>query len=152
MTARRRGAALVALGLVGASCLGASCGSDRPDGITLDDPWARPTPPNAETGAIYFVARNGTDADDVLVEATSPWCDHIEVHTTEWRDDIMSMYLATDEQRVVPADTDVAYEPAGLHLMCVDLTRPIVEGEPVTVTVTFATAGPIEITAAAEQR
>ncbi len=118
----------------------------------VSDPWARPTAPGAEMGAIYFVADNGTDVDDALVAATSPWCDEIELHTTDTRDGVMSMYPATDEQLVVPAGGELVAEPGGLHLMCVGLTQPIVEGEPVEVTVTFATAGDVALTASAEHR
>jgi copper(I)-binding protein len=45
----------------------------------------------------------------------------------------------------VPAGATVTLSPGGLHLMMMGLKAPLVEGETVPVTLTFATAGTVEI-------
>lgn len=147
---RRRVPGLLA---VGAAVVALSaCGAGDPTALVVEDPWARPTPPNAVDGAVYFVVRNGSDVDDRLVGGASPWCGNVELHVTEWRDDVMAMYPATDAQLAIPAGEELRFEPATFHLMCVDLARPIVEGEPVEVTLSFEAAGDLRVTAAAEHR
>jgi hypothetical protein len=46
---------------------------------------------------------------------------------------------------VIPAGESVALAPGGFHLMFMDLTGPLVEGESVTVTLTFEKTGAVEV-------
>ena len=45
----------------------------------------------------------------------------------------------------IPAGETVTLQPGGFHLMFMGLNQPLVEGEAVTVTLTFETAGEIDV-------
>ncbi len=58
--------------------------------------------------------------------------------------DVMRM-RALPEGLPIPAGATVVLEPGGLHLMFMDLHRPLVEGDTVTITLTFERAGTIDV-------
>ena len=137
--------------LIMAIGIGASCGDD-PTGLIVSDPWGRPTAPDADKGAFYVEINNSSGADDQLTGASSPVCDKTELHTTTMNDGIMSMTPATDELLRIRAGDSLVLEPGGLHVMCLGLTSPLAEGEPVELQLYFAVAEPLEIMVSVEQR
>jgi copper(I)-binding protein len=46
----------------------------------------------------------------------------------------------------IPAGAKVALKPGGLHVMLLDLKQPLVSGDRVPLTLTFARAGKVEVT------
>jgi copper(I)-binding protein len=47
----------------------------------------------------------------------------------------------------LPAGESVHFEPGGLHLMLIDITAPLIAGQQVTLSLQFAKAGVVEVTA-----
>ena len=107
--------------------LATACGSDG--AVTIEDPWTRPVPDASPNAAFFMTIRNATDADDRLVEASSPACGTIEFHISSMQDGVMSMSEVPGGEILLPAETDVVLEPGGLHLMCIGKTTPMVAGE-----------------------
>jgi periplasmic copper chaperone A len=58
--------------------------------------------------------------------------------------DVMKMRPMSDGI-VIPAGETVSLEPGGLHVMFMGLSSPFIEGETVTVTLTFEKAGSVDV-------
>ena len=87
---------------------------------------------------------NHGDGDDMLIGATSPVTERVEIHIMEMDGDVMRMAPLPGGIEL-PAGGSVTLAPGGLHLMLMELDSPIVEGEPVPVTLEFQHAEPMEI-------
>ncbi len=144
-TMRRSVAPLMLAGAL----IAASCGSDG--GLSIEDPWARPTAPGAENAAFYMEIRNSGDSD-VLTGASSGRCKVTEVHVTTMTDGVMSMEPASADALIVGSDNPLTLEPGGIHVMCMGISAPLIEGEIVTVELRFGKNGPISIDANVENR
>ncbi len=140
---------LLGIGM-GALVLGAC--SDDDDGVSIDDPWARPTAPSANNAAFYGILANDADDDDRLVGAASDRCGVTEIHQTTMEDGVMSMSEASADLLAVPSGETLTLEPGGLHVMCMQVTSPLVEGETVELTLTFEQAGELVVEMPVEQR
>ena len=144
-TMRRSVAPLMLAGAL----IAASCGSDG--GLSIEDPWARPTAPGAENAAFYMEISNSGDSD-VLTGASSGRCTMTEVHATTMTDDVMSMAPATADALTVGSDNPLTLEPGGIHVMCMGIKAPLIEGEVVTVELRFGEKDPITVDASVENR
>ena len=109
--------------------------------ITVQDAWARATPPGAKIAAGYLVIRNAGAADR-LVSASSPAAERVETHTTLRDGDISRMREVKGYE--VPARGTLELKPAGSHLMLVNLKAPLKEGTTVPLTLKFERAGEVK--------
>ena len=105
--------------------------------VFIEDAWSRASIGTSRPGVAYMTLRN-TGAEPVVV--------------TGLRTDLARMPMihatTTDAQGVtrmshmyeveIAAGEAVALEPGGLHVMLMDLQRPMVEGESYTLSVIFA--------------
>lgn len=112
--------------------------------IEIEHPWSRATPPGAKTGAGYLGLVNEGSTADRLVALTSPAAPKVEVHRMSVEDGIMRM-APVQGGLEIPAGGKVVLAPGGYHLMLIGLTRPLVEGEKVPVTLTFEKAGAVTV-------
>lgn len=144
---RRRGL-LLALGAVlvlGAVGHGAHAAPPASDDLapTVSEAWARATPPGASVAAAYLTITGGSRADTLLAAVTSRAA-MTEIHEVTEADGMMQM-RPVDEGVAVPAGAVVRLAPHGLHLMLMQLARPLAAGERFTVTLRFARAGEIDV-------
>lgn len=119
----------------------------EPETITVGDiaitqPWARATPPAAVTGAGYLTITNNGATDDRLLAFDTAQANIAEVHEMSMANDRMVM-RPLEDGLPIPAGETVVLQPGGYHLMMIELTDAIVEGTPVTVTLTFEVAGAV---------
>ena len=70
---------------------------------------------------------------------------HETTETTMAGDGMMTMKEVTSV--TVPAGGTVTFEPGGYHVMLIELAKPLTIGQTFAVTLTFAKAGTIEVTA-----
>ena len=110
--------------------------------LRIEAPWTRAALEGRQ-GAGFLTIRNTGAAADRLVSATSPVAGRTELHTHIRDGDVMRMRQVEDI--AVPARGSVTLEPGGLHLMFMGLTRPLVAGETIPVTLRFAQAGEVTI-------
>jgi periplasmic copper chaperone A len=96
------------------------------------------------TGVIYLTIANTGDEDDALLGATTDRARAVEMHETKVENDIGTM-LPHDGPLVIPAGESVSLEPAGLHIMLVDLNEDIRLGDTFEVTLEFERAGEVTI-------
>ncbi len=144
-------ASLLLVSLVAAGC-GDDDEADGDGGPVAVEVWARPTAPGAETAAFYFELGNDGSAPDRLIGAESPACTSTMLHRSSMADGVMSMQPATDDELTVAPAGTVMFEPGGLHVMCMGLLDPLVEGESVPLVLTFETAGSLTLSADVEDR
>ena len=111
--------------------------------ITVDQPWARATPPGAKIGAGYMVIRNGGRSMDRLVGASTTVAQRVELHMTEADRDVARMRPVKAYEIV--AGRRIELKPGGAHLMLVNLSRPLREGDKVPVTLKFEKAGEVQV-------
>jgi len=112
--------------------------------IRIDHPWARPTQPGQQNGAVYLktVVNRGKDGDR-LVRASTPVAERVELHTMSMDGNVMRMREVADIP--VPAGQTVKLEPGGLHLMLMGLKQPLKLGDTFPVTLEFERGGRTEV-------
>ncbi len=102
--------------------------------LAFKDAWARPAAVNGN-GAVYLVIENGTDADAVLLSASSEIAQAVELHASMMNGDQMNMQM--QETVAVPAGQRVEFAPGGLHIMLVGLARELKLGDTFNLTLKF---------------
>lgn len=113
--------------------------------IMVRDPYARSSTPSSVTGAAFLVLMNHGDTDDRLIGAATDVAKRVELHThKEDANGVMKM-MEVEEGFVVPAGGMHALKRGGDHIMLMGLTRPLEQGEEISVTLTFEKAGEIEV-------
>jgi copper(I)-binding protein len=115
--------------------------------IAVTDGWSRATPPAAPAAVGFVTIKNNGAADDKLMSASSPWAGRVEIHSMSIENGVMKMREMKDGV-LVKAGASVTLAPGALHLMLVDLKRPLTAGAAVPVTLVFAKAGAVNVTLA----
>jgi copper(I)-binding protein len=93
-----------------------------------------------------MLVQNSGDRDDRLLHAVSPIAERIEIHRTHLVNGAREMD-AVQEGLAIPAGMTVVLEPASYHLMLFGLREDLVQGELFPLTLCFAGAGDVDVTA-----
>lgn len=113
--------------------------------VSVDHPYATPTPAGATTGAVYFrYLHNTGDTPDRLLGARSPAARSVEIHAMQMDGDVMRMRAlpALD----LPPRTEMPARHSGrYHLMLIDLKQPLKNGDRFPVTLDFERGGSTEV-------
>ena len=109
--------------------------------VTVENAWARATPPGAKIAAGYLTIRNAGAADK-LVSVSSPAAEKVETHVTVKDGDISRMREA--KGYAVPAKAKLELTPSGSHLMLVNIKAPLKEGDKVPLVLRFEKAGEVK--------
>lgn len=112
------------------------------DNLVISDGFSRASPKMAKAGVGFMTITAKTTADR-LISFTSPACNRPELHTHIHDNGVMRMREV--EAIDVPAGGMVKLEPGSFHLMCIDLTGQLVEGEMMEATLTFEQAGEVSV-------
>lgn len=113
--------------------------------IMVNDPYARSSGPTAKAGAAFMEIMNMGDQDDRLIAARSDIAKRVELHTHKDQGDGVMKMIHVEEGFDLPAGESLMLMRGGNHVMFMGLSEPMVQGETVTVTLTFENAGDIEI-------
>ncbi|MFT5782650.1 MAG: copper(I)-binding protein [Pseudomonas sp.] len=111
--------------------------------LKVEHPWSRALPPNAATGAAYFVVHNNGKNEDRLVAAATPMANKTEMHTMLQLGEVMKMEQLNSVG--IPAGGSAKFAPGGTHLMLFTLQKPLVAGERFPLTLQFEHAGKVEV-------
>ncbi len=112
--------------------------------LVIDHPIANETIKSAMSGAGYFSVTNNGDTDDRLlaIKADFP---RVMMHDTTVTDGVATMMHLSDGI-IVPAGGSVMFAPGGKHVMFMGLKGdPFEIGEEIPATLTFETAGDVDI-------
>ncbi|MEI8145955.1 MAG: copper chaperone PCu(A)C [Alphaproteobacteria bacterium] len=112
--------------------------------LVIHHPWARATAPGAPVAGGYAEITNEGTTDDILVAATFENAERVEIHQMSMEGDVMKM-AKLNEGLPIPAGKTVALKPGSFHLMLMGPKAPLVEGEMVKGTLTFAKAGVVNV-------
>ena len=112
--------------------------------IAVTGAFTRATLPNAQVGAGYMTIDNAGAAADRLVGAATEATPTAELHNMTTEGGMMKM-AAVEGGIEIPAGGSVTLAPGGLHVMFIGPRAPFKEGECVAMTLTFETAGPLEV-------
>lgn len=111
--------------------------------VQVENVWARPGITGGNS-AVYFTIRNTTGQDETLLSAQAEVAAAVELHmSTMSADGTMSMQ--PQESVPVPPNGEVNFEPAGLHVMLINLPEALSPGDQFPLTLTFQNAGEIEV-------
>lgn len=95
--------------------------------IEATDSWSPPSLKGSQNGVAYLTIVNHGNKENLLLSADSPVAERVEIHTQEMQGDIVRMKKL--ESLPVPGASSVSMESGGLHLMLMQLRRPLKEGE-----------------------
>jgi periplasmic copper chaperone A len=112
--------------------------------LTITQPWSGATAPGATIGAAYFEIVNA-GAADTLLRIESPVARQVEMHASYTEGGTMRMRPVTSVD--VPVGGRVRFQPGGLHVMLIDLTQPLKEGQRFSLTLVFQHAGSVRVEA-----
>ncbi len=118
--------------------------------LTIKQPWTRPTPPGATVAAVYFVVHNKGRQADRLIGFSTPAAGRTELHETRIEGGMARMRPVP--VLAVPARGRIKAEPGGLHLMLIELHKPLEAGQRIPLRLKFERAGEIDIAAVVENR
>ena len=101
--------------------------------IAVTDPWVRGTVAGQKATGAFMQLKSAADA--TLVGAASPVAKIVEIH--EMKMDAGVMKMSAVDKLPLPAGKAVDLKPGGYHVMLMDLTQELKEGQSVSVTLTF---------------
>ncbi len=117
----------------------------RAGALTVEAPWTRATPGGAKVAGGYMRITNAGSAPDRLVGGSIPGSGRSEVHQTSESGGVARMAALEKGLEIRPGET-VELKPGGHHLMLMDLTRALKEGEAIQGALVFERAGQVPVT------
>jgi copper(I)-binding protein len=108
--------------------------------VTIEDAWVRSSEYSAEAGGMTGIfgkfTNNGT-ADVTLIGGETEIAKMVQVHEV-----VDGMMQEKKGGIVIKPGETVILEPGGLHIMIMNITKPIVAGDKMSITVKFDGADP----------
>ncbi|MFP3515474.1 copper chaperone PCu(A)C [Pseudomonas sp. SIMBA_077] len=102
----------------------------------VDDAWVRATVAGQSSTGAFMHLTSSTDSK--LVEVKSPVAKTVEIHESTMKNDVMNMHAVPFV--ALPAGKTVKIEPEGLHVMLMDLTGQVKDGDQVPLTLVIEDA------------
>jgi hypothetical protein len=112
--------------------------------LKIDAPWTRATPAGAKVAGGFMTITNTGSTPDRLVGGSFPLAGRFEVHEMAVANGIMTMRELAKGLEIAPGQT-VELKPGGYHVMFMDLTAQVREGQPLRGTLVFEKAGTVEV-------
>jgi periplasmic copper chaperone A len=110
--------------------------------IHVAQAWSRPTPPVGATGAAYLTITNTGNKADRLQGASTPTAVSAEINETRRIEGVAQM-RRLESLEIPPGQTVLA--PGALHIMLLDLVRPLKAGAEYPLTLDFRDAGAVTV-------
>jgi copper(I)-binding protein len=106
------------------------------DSIIVSEAWVRAVPAVSQTTALFMQIDNISDVDFAIIDAVSDAASIVELHTHET--DVRGVHsMIKVDQVTLPAGETVNLIPGDLHVMLIDLTASLAEGDMVSVELIF---------------
>lgn len=112
--------------------------------INISLPFTRATLPNAPVAGGFLTIENTGAEPDRLISARSDIAGDTQIHEMAMQGDVMKMRPLANGLEI-PAGKTVVLAPGGFHIMFMGLKQTLVEGETITVTLTFEKAGTVDV-------
>lgn len=112
--------------------------------VSVENAWSRASIGTGRPGAAYMTLRNTGDDPAVVTRLSTDLATKPMVHaTTTGEQGVVRMSHV--EEVEIPAGESVALEPGGLHVMLMDLQRPMIEGESFTLSFIFTDGDEVSV-------
>ena len=121
------------LPLLSAAALAALLALPAAAQVAVADAWIRGTVPGQKATGAFMQLTSLTDM--ALVGAASPAAKVVEIHQMKQEGGMMKMNAV--DRVALPANKTVELKPGGYHIMMMDLTQPLRDGESIPLTLTF---------------
>ena len=151
------------LAVVAGTALFASCGDDDTSSNSAPEitkVWARTSPMETSLGAVYMTisSKDGDELTDVSVDSSIAAMAQIHEMVMASAETDVSMPMTTEamsgemvmqevDSIVIDAGGSVDLMPGGYHIMLMEIAAPLELGAKFDVTLTFAKAGKVTVTA-----
>ena len=109
--------------------------AQQADSLIVDDPYVREMPPTAPATGAFMTFINESNQDIIIVRADSDAAKVVELHTHIHDQGVMRMREIPEI--VVPAMGQTELKPGGLHIMLINPTRSLAEGDKVAIDLFF---------------
>lgn len=106
------------------------------EGIAVEGTWARPGIEGGNSAA-YFLITNFEQEPDTLLSIQSDVAQIVEVHESYQQDNYMAGMREAGKVEI-PANSTVKFEQGGLHVMLMQLAKPLSDGDSFEITLNFA--------------
>ena len=107
------------------------------ESVKVGSAWVRATAPGQKTAVAYMELTSAGDA--ALVAAGSPHAQRVELHSMSTDGGVMRMRPVPRFE--LPAGKTVKLAPNGVHLMLIDVKRPLKPGDKVPLVLTVQSSG-----------
>lgn len=111
--------------------------------ITAQQAYVREMPPGQPVTAAFMQLQNNGAEAVVLVGAVTDSAERVEIHAHRHNNGMMRMEQV--DSITVPAAGEFSFKPGAYHLMLINITRPLAEGDTVRLKLEFTNAEPIFI-------
>ena len=102
----------------------------------VDDAWVRATVAGQPSSGAFMTVTASSDSK--LLSVQSPVAKLVQIHEMSMKDDVMKMQQV--QSVALPAGEAVSFDPHGYHIMLMNLTAQIKEGDKVPLTLTVEDA------------
>jgi len=113
--------------------------------LIVHTPWIRKPPPGLDTVAVYLTLKNPSKRAVFIVGVKSPLATSAMIHESSMVDGQSRMRMR--DRVSVPAGSEVAFAPEGLHVMLSGLSKPLNVGDKVPLTLELEHGGSVDIVA-----
>lgn len=116
--------------------------------LGVKDAWARSADSGAMT-AVYFTITNAAVVSDTLTSVRTALAEEAGLHMSMQQG--RTMHMVALQSLPVPADDSVVFAPLGAHVMLTRMTRRVVIGDTIALTLSFVSGQSIEVRAGVRQ-
>lgn len=112
--------------------------------LVIENTFTFATPPGSRAAGGYLTVTNNGDTDDTLTGGSAIFSELTEIHEMKMVDDVMKMGQL-EQGLTIPAGESVMLKPGGFHMMFMQLTQSLKEGETKSGTLIFSNAGEVAV-------
>jgi periplasmic copper chaperone A len=112
--------------------------------LVITQAWSRATPGGAKVGGGYLTIENKGSTPDRLNGGSADVAGKVQIHEMAMNNGVMTMRQLDKGLLIEPGKT-VKLAPGGYHLMLLDLTSPLRQGDKVALTLEFEKAGRVPL-------
>jgi hypothetical protein len=118
--------------------------------VKVNDSWVRAMPPGMGMTAGYLTLENTSEKKLILESISSTAADDCSIHRTEIKDG-MSRMIEVHDLGINPHQI-LTMQPGGIHIMLMELTKPLKKGEKFPLQLNFSDGSKQIIEAVIESR
>ncbi len=132
--------------IITAAFLTCAYADDLSKSIIVTDAWVQAMPPSQPNSAAYMIIANNSFNDIVLESVSSDIAGVSEIHKMSEMNGMMNMAPASSPLRI-PALSKILLQPTSVHLMLINLKKPLHKGDIVPITLHFQGGGTVLVNA-----